>query len=388
MAENLEDVALRLKSIIDTAIDGIITINREGIVESINKAAAKLFGYAPEEVIGHNIKMLMPAPYRAEHDGYIQKYQDTGIKRIIGIGREVRGQRKDGTIFPFRLSVGEVVLNDRLIFTGIVHDLTDVFKVKEQLIDLNNELEQRVIDRTEELNQALLKEKEFSELKSRFVSMASHEFRTPLSAILSSASLISKYPLSDQQDKRDKHINRIKTSVNHLTGILNDFLSLSKLEANKVVPASKVIDLQQLVDDVLTEARYLIKNDQQLVPNIEIGAIEIHSDPTILKNILFNLVSNALKYSRQSGKVHCNIRTDKGQLYISVADDGIGIPNSDQPHLFERFFRASNVENIQGTGLGLNIVRQYVHLLGGQIRFESEESHGTTFYIEIPLMLS
>jgi len=384
MPQNLKDLALRLQGIIDTAIDGIITIDHRGHIESINTAGAKLFGYSPAEVRGNNVSMLMPQPYRDQHDGYIRRYQKTREKRIIGIGREVEGQRKNGSTFPFRLAVGEVVLNDRVIYTGIIHDLSDVHLAREQMITLNNELEQRVIDRTEELTKALSQEKEFSELKSRFVTMASHEFRTPLSTILSSAALIGKYSKEDQQDKRDKHIKKIKSSVAHLTGILNDFLSLSKLEENKVNAKRVYVDINALCLEVIEEVSALIKG-QKIEHTIDGDLFNVSTDPRIMKNILFNLVSNALKYSPPEGVIKCTVTRTGDKMNLVVSDNGIGIPEDEQKHLFERFFRASNVENIQGTGLGLNIVKQYVNLLDGEITFKSKEGEGTTFSISLPI---
>jgi len=397
------DLAQKLKGIIETAIDGIITIDDKGIVESVNKAAASQFGYDPNDIIGQNIKMLMPEPYHSEHDGYLHRYNTTKVPRIIGIGREVIGKRKDNSQFPFRLAVSEVILNSRVIYTGIIHDLSDIKRAESELIELNEKLEDKVEKRTnelekvvnkllttntklekseKELNLALEKEKELSELKSRFVSLASHEFRTPLSTIMSSASLISKYTEESHNEKRQKHVNRIKSAVTNLTGILNDFLSLSKIEEGKVEVSKSEIDLNLLCELVVDEVRGLLKENQKIVINHDLS-YKLFSDERILKNILFNLISNAIKYSGEDSFINCKIYESKQTVRIEIQDQGLGIPENEQKYLFDRFFRASNVETIQGTGLGLNIVKRYVELLGGEISFQSEEGIGTTFFISL-----
>jgi len=417
MPDSTQDLTQKLQAIINTAIDGIITIDSRGVVELINPSASCLFEYAPNEVIGQNIKMLMPQPYKSEHDMYMARYHMTKRPHIIGIGREVMGRKKSGKIFPFRLAVSEVILNDRVIFAGIIHDLSDMKKAEEEIIKLNKRLEKKVTKRTFELEKtvnqllstnttlqkeikdrqtaerklqrsemelrdALEKEKELNELKSRFVSMASHEFRTPLTSILSSAAIIGRYTKEEQQPNREKHINRIKASVANLTGILNDFLSLSKLEEGKVEINSTELDLTTLCKEISEDVKGLLKSNQS-VEHKTIGPTKkVVIDDRILRNILFNLVSNAIKYSDKT--ITCTIRYEEEYFQIEVADQGIGIPAEDQKHLFSRFFRAGNVTNIQGTGLGLNIVRRYVDLLNGDIFFTSEHEVGTTFFVKIP----
>lgn len=418
MSKINKEFALRLQAIIDTAIDGILTIDTKGIIETINPSAAIMFGYNPNEVIGNNINMLMPTPYHAEHDHYLKSYLKTNKAKIIGKGREVSGLKKDGTIFPIRLAVSEVILNNKIIFTGIIHDLTDVKNAEAAIIDLNKRLEKKVTIRNyelektinklldtnrqlkneisqrkkvevelqnkeEKLKQALEQEKEVGELKSRFVSMASHEFRTPLTSILSSAALIGRYQDRTQQARREKHINRIKASVANLTGILNDFLSLSKLEEGKVSLSFSEINLDNLFDEILQDTKSLLKPDQSVHYTSTDKNRTIVTDERILKNILFNLVSNAIKYSNKD--IQCSISLTNDTLEIEIKDEGIGIPYEDQKYLFTRFFRAGNVTNIQGTGLGLNIVHNYIQKLNGKISFESIPEKGTTFTLTIPI---
>lgn len=385
-----------LAAIIDHAIDGIITIDNRGNVESINPAALELFGYQAEEVIGHNISMLMPEPDRGNHDGYLHNYQTTGHKKIIGIGREVMGLKKNGETFPFRLAVSEVWLKDKNIFTGFIHDLSREKAAEDMLKQHSAELEHKVSERTRDLislvselekakaevSKSLEKEIELNQLKSRFVSMASHEFRTPLSSVQLSASLIEKY--SERPDDKAniiKHTNKIKSAVQLLTSILNDFLSLEKLEAGIVVMNKQYINLVELAEEITEEMQLICKKNQHIVYQHtgEIGHFTL--DPNLLKNALVNLISNAIKYSGEDTLIEFTTCIDEEGCLISVKDNGIGIPEEDQVHLFESFFRAHNTGNIPGTGLGLNIVKRYIELMAGQMEFESEVHKGTSFRV-------
>ncbi|MDM8175321.1 MULTISPECIES: PAS domain-containing sensor histidine kinase [Olivibacter] len=383
-----------LEAIIRNAIDGIITIDNKGIVESINPAAMALFGYSDNsEIIGNNISMLMPEPDRSRHDSYIHNYLTTGVKHIIGIGREVRGKRRDGTTFPFRLAVSEVNYKDRKIFTGFIHDLSKQKEAEEKLKEYTAELEMKVTERTKDLikligeleeakadvSLSLEKEKDLNQMKSRFVSMASHEFRTPLSSVQLSASLIEKYLDKHDFDNITKHTNKIKGSVQLLTNILNDFLSLERLEAGKVTAVEEEVNLIRLAEDIIEEMQLLAKQNQHIVYQHtgEIGKFRI--DPNLLKNSILNLISNAIKYSGENTFIEFNSEINGDSCIITIKDNGIGIPFDEQKNLFEPFFRANNTGNIPGTGLGLNIVKRYVHLMKGEVMCKSEVNKGTTF---------
>jgi two-component system sensor kinase FixL len=393
------DNAALLNAIIDNAIDGIITINERGSIESINPSACKLFGYAPNEVIGHNISMLMPQPDRGQHNEYIGRYNRTGNPHIIGIGREVQGLRKDGSQFPFRLGVSEVQYAGRKIYTGFIHDLSREKEAEARLKEYAGQLEHQVAERTqslqetvlalqhakEELSQSLEKEKELGQLKSRFVSMASHEFRTPLSSIQLSASLIDKYAQQFNSINITKHIGKIKSSVGNLTAILNEFLSLEKLEAGKVEPVYTEFDIIKFAQEITEEMQLVAKQNQQIIYHHTGTNVLVTSDQSLLKNCIINLISNAIKYSGEDTSIEFKTETTPTHLNIAVKDNGIGIPENDQKHLFEAFFRAHNTGNIPGTGLGLNIVTRYVGLMKGTIRFESAVNQGTSFNISFPV---
>ncbi len=236
-----------------------------------------------------------------------------------------------------------------------------------------------------DIRQALHKEKELNELKSRFVSMASHEFRTPLSTILSSTSLLSRYNDPKFAERREKHQTRIRNAVHNLTNILNDFLSLEKLEKGIVEVQRSTVEWVPWCKDLVEEMQESAPEGQEVTFYHEGAPVSLVIDVHVLRNILLNLLSNALKYSPKRQAVKLRSRFEGETLLIEVQDQGIGIPKAEQEHLFERFFRARNVTNMEGTGLGLNIVKGYIDLLGGSIHFESEEAKGTTFFVSLPI---
>lgn len=405
-----------LEAVFEAAVDGIITIDRSGTIMSINPAGAKLFGYEISELLGERINKLMPSPHQEDHDKYIDRYERTREARIIGIGRQVEGKKKDGSLFPFKLSVSEVKLEDSILYTGIIHDMSDQYEAEEKLRQLNDKLESIVEERTDALNaavsklseinhslqeevalrekaegdlkQLLAKERELNEMKSRFVSMASHEFRTPLGAVLSSASLISRYDGSDQQDKRQKHINRIRKAVGDLTTILDEFLSLDKLQGGKVRVEIREFDLADFIDEVLDEVSGICKENQRIDHVRAKDELPVLQDYSIVKNILLNLLSNAIKYSDESSRIEVGSGIEASMAFIRVKDEGIGIPEADMKHMAERFFRAGNATHIKGTGLGLNIVMRYLEVIGGTMEMDSEEGTGSTFTVRFPLKLS
>ncbi len=413
------NLKLQFESVFESAVDGIIIINDVGIILDVNKAASELFQYTKNELIGIPVTTIMPQHHAAQHDRYISDYLTTRKPKIIGIGREVEGLRKDGSQFPFWLSVNEVDQEEGKIFTGFIHDLSAVRKAEKELVKLNEDLENKVVQRTydlekvvnqllhlnkqfedeiiarkfteeqlklreAELQKSLEREKELGELKSRFVSIASHEFRTPLATISSSASLITKYVDETTQANRVKHIDKIKSSVAHLTNILNDFLSISKLEEGKAQARLSECNVEDIAHDFLEEIKPLVTQNKSFIPEITLKEKILCTDPNILKNILFNLVSNAIKYTKQNGIITLKLYDDDQNLHLVVSDNGIGIPLKDQKHLFDRFFRAENASNLEGTGLGLFIVKKYSELLHGDISFTSTEITGTTFTLILP----
>lgn len=396
-----------LDALFKHATEGIIVSDSQGKIVMINPIAEKLFGYKKDELIGKTVEILIPKRFSHNHVKNRENYTQNSSPRAMGIGMDLYAIRKDGIEFPveislsnFKTSAGDFIMSFIVDITERKKQQIEIKIAHEEIKKLNIELENRVEERTEELAKAinklaqskqevmraLEKEIELNELKSRFVTTASHEFRTPLATILSSVSLISKYNLTEEEEKRSKHINRIKSAVNNLTEILNDFLSLSKLEEGVIRNNPQEINLSEFAKDISDEMKAMLKEGQAIIYTHNGNKVSIMIDKQLLKNVIINLLSNAIKYSDE-GKVITFITSNEkeGFIQISIKDNGMGIPEEDQPLLFERFFRAQNAGNIQGTGLGLNIVKKYVELLEGEISFVSKLNIGTTFNVLIPL---
>ncbi len=391
--------AALLKAIIENVVDGILVIDKDGIIQLVNPSACSLFGYTTKELYGQNISMLMPAPYKDQHDNYIKRYEQTGRAHIIGIGREVTGLKKNGETFPLRLAVSEAKYAGESVYAGVLHDLSEEKMAAEKLVQHANDLEAVVEDRTnflknivqtleqakEEVNISLIKEKEINQLKTRFVSMASHEFRTPLSSIQLSASLIEHY--FDQLNKKKifEHLDKIKSGVNNLTNIINDFLSVERIDAGKIKPVLKEFDLKMLCEDIVESMKLQAKRGQKIIYRHTGKITKVNLDSNLLQNCLLNFISNAIKYSNEDSRVELKTKIDENTCRIIIKDNGIGIPKEEQIHLFEPFFRANNTTDIEGTGLGLSIVKRYTELMGGTLKFKSQENSGSVFTLTFPV---
>lgn len=402
-----------LSSLFENATEGIILTDKSAKIILVNPAVEKMFGYQAAELIGQPIEALIPLRFHGNHTKLRDGFYQNPSNRSMGQGRDLFARRKDDSEFPVEVSLSHYKQRNETFVIAFIVDITTRKEIEQNLLKqkieleqistdirkLNADLESKVEERTQilkealqrleqsqqELSESLDKERQLNEIKSRFVSMASHEFRTPLSTILSSATLVSKYPSTEEFDKREKHILRIRDSVNHMNELLEDFLSLGKLEEGKVGITISNFSMPFFIDEVVDEMRAHLKPNQDIEMKYS-GDEEFRTDKRMLKNILLNLISNAIKFSPEGRKIYLDASTQSKTLHLSVKDTGVGIPEEDQQFLFDTFFRAKNATNIAGTGLGLPIVKRYVNLLKGDIQLVSVLEEGTTVSIVLPAL--
>ncbi|GAB3853891.1 hypothetical protein GCM10028822_23200 [Hymenobacter terrigena] len=394
----------RFEAVVSHATIGIVMCNRAGDVVLANNKAKELFGYQNDDMVHQRIEALVPKAAAYYHEQLRESFDARPEMRGLGQNRTLLARRRDGSEFPVEVSLSFFRLDGELFIVAYVIDITfkreaerELRAQHQRIARLNAELEQKVAERTHtladtlrqleqrtrELAQALALEQELGELKTRFVAMASHEFRTPLTAVLTSVALLEKYAGPEQQDKRQRHYDRIRTSVMHLTDILEEFLSVGKIEEGRLEAHPGRLELAPLVHETVAEVEGLRKPGQHIVLQLP-PLPPLWQDASLLRKVLVNLLSNALKYSHENTTVTVRATSQDHALRLVVQDEGMGISADDQARLFQRFYRARNAANTPGTGLGLYIVARYVELMGGSISLQSELNVGTTVTITLP----
>ncbi|WP_298246927.1 PAS domain-containing sensor histidine kinase [uncultured Christiangramia sp.] len=413
MQENFFDNKNILNLLFQAASEGIIVVNSSQIVVAANLAAEEMFGYQQGELLNQHLDRLVPKDYHHVHHKHVDQFIDNSEKRQMGHGRDLYGVRKDGSLFPVEAGLNPFEIESERYVMSLIIDITIRKENQRQIRELNTELEEKIELRTRELSEsvedlknlnvelgeeinrrkeaeekikdALQKEKELNELKTKFLSLVSHEFKTPLSGILTSATLAEKYTKEEQQPKREKHLVTIRNKVHYLNNILNDFLSIERLDSGRGQYKFSKFGLKRLINEVIYNANITLKDGQEISYPKDIEDVELFMDEKILELILSNLLGNAIKYSPENTSIQFMVDFHDDLIVFKIMDQGRGIPKKDQKHIFERYFRAENALLDQGTGIGLNIAKSHLENLGGTIQFESEENIGTTFTIEVPM---
>jgi PAS domain S-box-containing protein len=393
--------------------EGVIIVNENQVIIAANSSAEQMFGYKTGALSNKNLNVLIPSKFHLNHQTHFSKFIKSKNIRKINHDLNLVGVKKNKKEFPVEIGLNPFPVNDENFVLALIIDIT-LRKENEKKIDtLNSLLEKKIILRTSELNNtikqlkelnlnykneikkrieaekniknALKKEQELNELKTKFLSMVSHEFKTPLSGILTSTMLLNKYQLSEEHLKREKHIKTIESKVHYLNNILNDFLSIERLDTSKVTYKFTTFNLSKIINEVVYNANMLLKSGQRIIIPQNSDDFILQQDEKILELILSNLIYNAVKYSPENTTVKLHIIKNGKSIIFNIIDEGIGIPANDQKFIFNRYFRAENVLNTQGTGIGLNIVQAHLENLGGSINFTSEENKGSIFTVKLPL---
>ncbi|KAA3647543.1 MAG: PAS domain S-box protein [Bacteroidetes bacterium] len=380
--QNLFLTKKSLNKFFDNIPFGVFVMDNTGRISSSNKAADEILCMSKVEIKQISLfDIISPKDIQAFGTYFNQIIAQNDTEDDL-IEIEVKNGKGEFLVIEVRVNINIVEEDNHFIVV-----INNISKRRKLELAFQQQSKSHKV-----MQEKLAKEQELSELKSRFVTIASHEFRTPLAGILSSVNLIARYIDADKKEgvvlnhelKVKNHFTKIKESVGNLTQILNEFLSLAKLEEGKVVSQLKLLNLKELGEEIHEELLQLAKENQEITMNFDLQKVECRLDYNMIRNILLNLGTNAIKYSKSNSKIEFMFKMDSEILSIQVKDNGIGIPENEQSKLFGRFFRAKNVTNLQGTGLGLNIVKKYIELMHGSIRFESQENVGTCFFIEIP----
>ncbi len=376
MKSNLQLSESLLNAIMDSAVDAIIVIDSHGTVQTVNPATQRLFGDAPEQVIGQNVKMLMPPPFREEHDSYISNYLESGTAKIIGIGREVVGRRQDGSVFPIHLAVSQITIDDQILFAGIIRDISDLKRAEHKLAELNRYLEREVQDRTAELRdaQAELVRNEKLALLGQVSANISHEIRNPLNAAKTSAYYLMNAK-SPTESKIIEHLERIDRQIHMIDNVITALTDLAKLPDPRIAEIDLIELVQQTIDSV------------DLPPDIHVviekapGLPPVRGDVNQIAMVIRNLVRNARDAMNQGGgQLTISFGKDGQHLSLSVADNGCGIAEADLARIMDPFFSTK----ARGMGLGLAIIQAILEKNDGRMDVQSHVGTGSNFQIFLP----
>ncbi|MBF0505805.1 MAG: PAS domain S-box protein [Nitrospirae bacterium] len=408
---------IRLSSVVETATDGIISIDSQGKIILWNKGAEQIFGYTANEVYGKDVSFILPRRYLAAHRQAINNLlTGTGKLNHKGKALEVSGLRKDGSEFPIELTTAKWETTEEVFFTGIIRDITEkkeaeqaILASKQEIEQKNRELERaieqldsKVMERTAALQKANNELKRLDEMKSTFLSTVSHELRTPLTSILGFANIINNrfesllFPrITSDEPKVQKGIAQVRQNLaivmeesERLTKLINEVLDLSKMESGKVEWKYELVSLSEIVERSVAAISSLFdRSGLELAKEIEEGLPAVYADRDKLIQVMINLMSNAVKFTSK-GTVTCRAVRSGEEIIVSVSDSGIGISEEDQPKVFEKFKQVGDTltDKPKGTGLGLPISKHIVEHHGGRIWVESESGKGSTFYFTVPVL--
>ena len=394
--------------------EGIVIVDENNNIVAANATAEKMFGYEKGELTNKHRDILVPKRYLTNHKNQYYYFTNQINRRKNTRGLYLFGLTKNNKEFPLEISIKPFSIYEKEYMMALIIDMTlkretekkidsltvdltqkvkkgtaklekTIAKLKEVNLNYKKELQQRIKIESE-LKGSLRKERELNELKNKFLLLVSHEFKTPLSGILTSAILLEKYQLDEQREKREKHIKTITNKVQYLNSVLDDFISLEQLDSSNTIYKYTVFHLSSVINEVVYNANMLLKMGQHIHIINNTDDFVLRQDKKILELILSNILYNSIKYSPENTDIKLEISKNTKNIIFKITDEGFGIPLNEQKFIFNRYFRAENVLNIKGTGLGLNIVKAHLENLGGTIHFKSTENKGSVFFVELPII--
>lgn len=355
--ETVADYAARLEAVMNTVVDGIITIDSGGSIKSFNPSAERIFGFSEDEVIGHNVKMLMPEPYHGEHDGYIRNYLDTGHSSIIGVGRRVEAKRKDGSVFPMELGVSEMLISGQRMFVGTIRDVTDRKKAEDEVMRSNEELE-------------------------RFAYVASHDLQEPLRMVVNFTALLNDEYGKDMDEQAGQYMRFIVDAAGRMQALVSDLLEYSRVDNEE--GGFTNVNCVESVELAISNLHDVI---EETGAKISIGDLPvIFVNPVRFSRLMQNLIGNAIKYRKKNVPPEITIQAKEAEdsWLFSLADNGIGMKEEYLEAIFNIFKRLHSKQDYQGTGIGLSICKRIVQSFDGEIWVTSHPGEGSTFYFTVP----
>jgi len=408
----LQDDKVFYELCFNSLLEGVCIADERGDIVMNNESLERIFRYKQGELKGKNISLLVPLSFRKTHKIHLENYFKNPSKFHKGESREFYGLCKNGEVIPIEIGLNYLEYKDKIYAKAMISDISkrrskenkiiedkfllekevkkktkklskSVKKLRQTNLKLTEEIQNRIYAE-EKAKKAYKKEKELSILKTKFLSLASHEFKTPLSGVFSSAILIEKYNDNNPNKKIQNHVQTIKNLVKQLNSVLDDFLFLEKTENQKISYHYTGFMLADFLNEIIRNTKAVLKKGQTISFQKNSDDVEVFLDKNIIQIIFRNMLYNAIKYSPEGSKIEVKFHTSS-YIKVIIKDCGIGIPKEDQKHIFERFFRAKNAMHFQGTGIGLNIVQHHLEKFDGTVQFKSKENKGTTFTVKLPL---
>lgn len=377
----------RFRKLLEAAPDAILEVNPEGKIMLLNEAAERMFGYSRGELMGLNVEVLVPAAMRGGHSQHRASYASHPKTRPMGTGLELQGQRKDGSLFPVEISLSPNWIDGSLHVIASVRDITERKQVEDRIRVLREQYTAELTAKNEQLEERSQEAEKANRLKNEFLASMSHELRTPLHTIIGFSELLTEQLEGTLNEKQQRFVGHILQDARHLLELINEILDISKIESGRIELKCEEFDFGHCIDEVLAGIRQHAAAKNIQLENRNSFKANLYADRVRIKEIFYNLLNNAVKFTPEGGKVWIESTADERSLEVLVCDTGIGIPENEGSAIFDKFYQVENAtgQGREGTGLGLAITKHLVELNQGSISVESRLGQGSKFKVTFPL---